>query len=56
VAVETPERILIASGVKDIENRTPGQGLAGRRILRGAAIASRALRAAISASYHRDVD
>jgi hypothetical protein len=43
VAVDTPERVLIASGVRDIENRTPVEGLIGRRILRGTGMASSAV-------------
>src|SRR3982074_2769716 len=39
VAVETPERVLIASGVRDIEKRTP-VGVISARILRGTSIAS----------------
>src|ERR1700674_4908678 len=43
VAVDTRERVLIASGVRDIETATPVEGLIGGRILRGTGIASRAV-------------
>ena len=36
VAVETRDRVLIASGVKDIESKTPAGDGSGGRILRGA--------------------
>src|SRR5580704_3293567 len=35
VAVDTPDRVLIASGVRDIENRTPGADWAGDTHLAG---------------------
>src|SRR2546422_1774399 len=40
VAVDTRERVLIASGVRDIETATPVTDGSGGRILRGAGIAS----------------
>src|SRR5476651_575607 len=44
VAVETLDRVLIASGVKDIENFNSGDGWdGGMRILRGSGMASRAV-------------
>src|SRR6266704_6735320 len=42
VAVDTWERVLIASGVRDIETATPVTDGSGGRILRGAGIASSA--------------
>src|SRR5260221_7675245 len=42
VAVDTRERVAIASGVRDIERRTPVADGSSERILRGARIASRA--------------
>src|SRR5713226_1746252 len=42
VAVDTRERVLIASGVMGIETATPVTDGSGGRILRGAGIASRA--------------
>src|SRR6202011_3349918 len=42
VAVDTRERVLIASGVRDIETATPVTDGSGRRILRGTGIASSA--------------
>jgi hypothetical protein len=35
VAVDTRDRVLIASEVRDIENGTPGKGIIGRAYLAG---------------------
>src|SRR3984957_5885856 len=43
VAVDTRERVFIASGGRGIENRAPGGMERGGRILRGTGIASRAV-------------
>jgi hypothetical protein len=42
VAVDTRDRVAIASGVRDIEFWAPVTQMVGGRILRGAGIASRA--------------
>jgi hypothetical protein len=61
VAVETRERVAIASGDRDIEQASSG-GMIGGRILRRAAIASSgvdegaASHRAITTIYRRDAD
>src|SRR6266481_710694 len=59
VAVDTRARVLIASGVRDIDTATPATDGSGGRILRGAGIASSATpeggphgNRAITPSYH----
>src|SRR6266404_3886483 len=63
VAVDTRERVLIVSGVRDIETATPVTDGSGGRILRGAGIASSATaegtawgNRAITTSYHGYAD
>src|SRR5258708_39972044 len=57
VAVDTRDRVSIASGVRDIENASLRWNELAGRILRGASIASRvAWPTAITTSYHCHAD